>query len=101
LGCSSLELEAVASSEQETQKILALGLSHEENLVEASKLDTPHKVVVVHSSTKCRDEKIQNDIDLKDSVNKYADSVIEVIILEDGSKFIGPEISENQLKMEF
>jgi uncharacterized protein YceK len=91
-GCSSLELEAVPSSEQETQRILALGLSHEENLVEASKLDTPHKVAVVTLQLKnARDEKIQADIDLKDS-NKYAE---EVIILEEGSKFISPEISEN------
>lgn len=91
-GCSSLELEAVPSSEQETQRILALGLSHEENLVEASKLDTPHKVAVVTLQlNNARDEKIQADIDLNES-NKYAE---EVITLEEGSKFISSEISEN------
>ena len=91
-GCSSLELEAVPSSEQETQRILALGLSHEENLVEASKLDTPHKVAVVTLQlNNARDEKIQADIDLKES-NKYAE---EVITLEEASKFISSEISEN------
>lgn len=90
-GCSSLELEAVPSSEQETQRILDLGLSHEENLVEASKLDTPHKVAVVTLQLKnARDEKIQADIDLNES-NKFAE---EVIILEEGSKFISPETSE-------
>ena len=91
-GCSSLELEAVPSSEQETQRILALGLSHEENLVEASKLDTPHKVAVVTLQlNNARDEKIQADIDLNES-NKYAE---EVVTLEEGSKFISSEISEN------
>ena len=91
-GCSSLELEAVPSSEQETQRILALGLTHEENLIEAKKLGTPHMIAVVSLQLKnAREEKIQAEIDLVDS-NKYAD---KVIILEEGVKFISPEISEN------
>ena len=91
-GCSSLELEAVPSSEQETQRILALGLTHEENLVEAKKLGTPHMIAVVTLQLKnAREEKIQAEIDLVDS-NKYAD---KVIILEEGVKFISSEISEN------
>ena len=91
-GCSSLELEAVPSSEQETQRILALGLTHEENLIEAKKLGTPHMIAVVTLQLKnAREEKIQAEIDLVDS-NKYAD---KVIILEEGVKFISSEISEN------
>jgi hypothetical protein len=91
-GCSSLELESVPSSEQETKRILALGLSHEENLIEASKLDNPHKVAVVTLQLKnAREEKIQAEHDLVDS-NKYAD---KVVILDEGIKFISPEISEN------
>jgi len=91
-GCSSLELESVPSSEQETKRILALGLSHEENLIEASKLDNPHKVAVVTLQLKnAREEKIQAELDLVDS-NKYAD---KVVILDEGIKFISPEISEN------
>ena len=46
-GCSSIELEAVSSSEEETQRILALGLSHEENLIEAKKLKSDHMISVV------------------------------------------------------
>ena len=42
IGCSSLELGDALSSEQYTQNILALGLTHEENLIEAGKLQTPH-----------------------------------------------------------
>ena len=72
-GCSSLELDAVKSSEQETQRILALGLSHEENLAEAKKLDTPHMVSVVTLQLEnARDEKIQAEADLEES-NKYAE----------------------------
>ena len=70
LGCSSIDLSAVPSSEQETQRILALGLSHEENLIEARKLDTPHKVAVVTLQLKnARDEKIQANIDEVESNN--------------------------------
>jgi len=91
-GCSSLELDAVKSSEQETQRILALGLSHEENLAEAKKLDTPHMVSVVTLQLEnARDEKIQAEADLEES-NKYAE---KVIILVENSKFIASEISEN------
>ena len=47
LGCASLELGDALSSEQYTQQILDLGLTHEENLEQASKLKTPHLVSVV------------------------------------------------------
>ena len=72
-GCSSLpvgdaltsmELDDALSSEDEAQRILSLGLTHEENLIEASKLGTPHLVSVVSLKlTNARDEKIQNDFD--------------------------------------
>lgn len=91
-GCSSLELEAVPSSAQETQRILSLGLSHDENLIEASKLDTPHMVAVVTLQLKnAQDEKIQAQIDLEEA-NKYAE---KVMIMEKNSKFISSEVSEN------
>ena len=91
LGCSSLDLSAVPSSEQETQRILDLGLSHEENLIEASKLDTPHKVAVVTLQLKnARDEKIQAEIDLDES-NKYLEAVV---VSGQNSKYVAAEISE-------
>ena len=46
-GCSSIEIDPATSSEDEAQKILSLGLSHEENLRMASKLGTPHLVKIV------------------------------------------------------
>jgi hypothetical protein len=91
-GCSSIELEAVSSSSEETKRILALGLTHEENLIEASKLDSPHKVsVVTLQLTNARDEKIQSDIDTIAS-EEFAN---KVVILEDGMKFIGSDVSES------
>ena len=92
VGCSSLELEAVSTSAEETQRILAMGLSHEENLVEASKLKSQHMVSVVSLQlTNARDEKIQAEIDLAAS-EEFANMVN---ILGDGSKFIGSEVSES------
>ena len=60
IGCSSLELGDALSSEDYTQRILDLGLSHEENLIEANKLKTPHLISVVSLQlTNARDDKIQ------------------------------------------
>ena len=90
VGCSSLELGDAMSSQQYTQKILDLGLSHEENLAEARKLKTPHLISVVSLQlTNARDEKIQNEIDLIES-EKFADKVTV-----SGSRYIGSEISES------
>ena len=84
-GCSSIELDAVPSSKQVTQRILNLGLSHEENLVEASKLSSAHMVsVVTLQLTNARDEKIQADKDLKES----EDFATMVTILQNNSQFI-------------
>jgi len=92
VGCSSLELETAASSESETQRILAMGLTHEENLIEASKLKSSHMVSVVTGQlNKARDEKIQAEFDLVESA-KFADMVI---VSGNNSSFIGPEISES------
>jgi hypothetical protein len=91
-GCSSLELEAVSSSEEETQRILALGLSHEENLIEASKLDSAHMVsVVTLQLTNARDEKIQAEIDSAAS-EEFA-NFVNVI---GDSKFIGSKLTESK-----
>ena len=87
---SSLELDDAMSSEDETQRILALGLTHEENLKEASKLKTPHlRSVVSLQLANARDEKIQNEIDLIE-LEKFADKVTV-----SGSRYIGSEISES------
>ena len=89
IGCSSLELEAVSSSQEETQRILALGLSHEENLIEAKKLGSDHMIAVVTLQlVNARDDKIQYQKDLIES-EKIAE---EVIVSADSHSFTGPEV---------
>lgn len=89
---SSLELGDALSTEDEANRILALGLSHEENLKEASKLDSPHKIsVVTLKLINARDEKIQYDIDLIES----AKLVDQVIVSNNGLKIVGSNITES------
>ena len=91
--CSSIELQAVTTSEEETQRILALGLSYEENLIEASKFSDPHMVKVVSLQlTNAKDEKIQYEIDLLES-EKVANNVILSL---SGTNFSGPIISKSE-----
>ena len=91
--CSSLELHTVTTSEEETQRILALGLSYEENLIEASKFSDPHMVKVVSLQlTNAKDEKIQYEIDLLES-EKVANNVILSL---SGTNFSGPIISKSE-----
>ena len=91
-GCASLELGDALSSEQYTQQILDLGLTHEENLEEASKLKTPHLIsVVTLQLTNARDEKVQNELDLIES-KKYKD---KVLITNNGSKITGTQLTES------
>ena len=90
--CSSLELEAASTSEDETQRILAMGLSHEENLIEASKLDSAHMVSVVSLQLiNARDEKIQAEIDIVAS-----DEFANMVNVIDNSKFISSELKESK-----
>jgi hypothetical protein len=91
-GCSSLEVDPATSSEDEAQKILALGLSHEENLRMASKLGTPHLVnIVTLKLNNARDEKIQAAINAEKSL-EFAE---QVKVSQDSNEFIGMEISES------
>lgn len=89
IGCSNIQLEAVSTSAEETQRILAMGLTHEENLIEASKIDSDHMASVVKLQLQnAHDEKIQDEIDLIES-SKYANSVI---VSENTLNFIGPDV---------
>ena len=60
-GCSSIELEAMSTSAEETQRILDMGLTHEENLLEAKKLKSSHLIsVVTLQLNNAKDDKIQD-----------------------------------------
>ena len=94
-GCSSLEIDPATSSEDEAQKILALDLSHEENLRMASKLGTPHLVkIVTLKLNNARDEKIQAAIDVEKSL-EFAEQVKVSKVSKDSNEFISKEISES------
>lgn len=92
LGCSSIEFEAVSTSEEQTQRILALGLSHEENLLEANKLQNDHMISVVRLQlTNARDDKVQYEIDLL-KAKEFA-NIVDVS--QDAKIFIGSKVSES------
>jgi hypothetical protein len=91
-GCASLVLEPVSSSQEETQRILALDLTHAENLIEASKLNDNHTIAVVTGQlNKARDEKIQAEVDLVESI-KFSEMVV---VSDNYSNFKGSKISES------
>ena len=91
-GCASLVLEPVSSSQEETQRILALDLTHAENLIEASKLNDNHTISVVTGQlNKARDEKIQAEVDLVESI-KFSEMVV---VSDNYSNFKGSKISES------
>ena len=94
-GCSSLVLEPVSSSQDETQRILDLGLTHAENLIEASKLEDNHTISVVTGQLmKAEDDKNQSIIDAL-NISKYAESV-KVLNSDSEVKFEGLQMSESK-----
>ena len=69
-----------------------MGLSHEDNLIEAKKLKSSHMTsVVILQLTNARDEKIQAEKDQVEAT-KFADLVN---VFDDGSSFIGSQVSES------
>ncbi|MDA8905399.1 hypothetical protein N9I58_02945 [Candidatus Thioglobus sp.] len=93
-GCASFELEPVSSSQDEVQRILDLGLTHTENLIEASKLNDQHTVSVVTGQLiKAEEDKNKEIIDAV-NISKYAESV-KVINSDSEAKFEGLQMSKS------
>jgi hypothetical protein len=94
-GCASLVLEPVSSSQDETQRILALGLTHAENLIEAGKLKDNHTISVVTGQLmQAEDDKNKSAIDAI-NISKYAENV-KVISGDSEVKFEGLQMSEKK-----
>mgnify|MGYP000014565536 FL=1 len=94
-GCSSLVLEPVSSSQDETQRILSLGLTHAENLIEASKLNSSHTISVVTGQLmKAEDDKNKAALDAV-NISKYAENV-KVSNGNSEVKFEGLQMSESK-----
>ena len=97
IGCGSLQsLESIefstSSAEAQTKKILALGLTHTENLSEARKLKDPTLVSEVVLELKTRND---NAIIAAEKVDKYAE---KVKVSDSNTKFIGSEISNSKMR---
>jgi len=97
IGCASLNsLESLEFStspaEAETKKILALGLTHTENLSEARKLTDPTLVSEVVQELKIIND---NALIAAEKVDKYAE---KVKVLDSNTKFIGSEISNSKMR---
>ena len=97
IGCASLNsLESLEFStsptEAETKKILALGLTHTENLTEARKLKNPTLVSEVVQELKTRND---NALIEGEKVDKYAE---KVKVLDSNTKFVGSEISNSKMR---
>ena len=95
IGCGSLKsLESIEFSatpaEAETKKILALGLTHTENLSEARKLKDRTLVSAVVQELKTRND---NALIEAEKVDKYAE---KVKVSDSNSKFIGSKISKSK-----
>ena len=95
IGCASLDsldsIEFSASPAQaETKRILDLGLTHTENLIEARKLTNPTLVSEVVQELETRNDNARIEAE---KVNKYAE---KVKVSDSNSKFIGPEINERK-----
>jgi hypothetical protein len=93
--CSSIKFEDIATPDSETSRILALDLTHEENLSEASKISDSHMSAVITGKLKrVEDQKNKAAIEAV-SVNQYAENVK----VTDGDfeiKFEGSEISKSK-----
>ena len=97
IGCASINsldsIEFSASpAEAETKKILALGLTHTENLSEARKLKNPTLVSEVVQELKTSND---NALIEAEKVDKYAE---KVKVLDSNTKFIGSEISNSKMR---
>jgi hypothetical protein len=100
IGCSSinltsLELSTTSPSDIETEKILALGLSHDQNLVEARKIANPNiSLAVIKELNNRVNEAEINRVNLE-NISKYAEMVK---ISDDNLKFVGPKISDTKTR---
>ena len=97
IGCASINsldsIEFSASpAEAETKKILALGLTHTENLSEARKLTDPTLVSEVVQELKTRND---NALIEAEKVAKYAE---KVKVSDSNSKFVGSTISNSKMR---
>lgn len=94
IGCASLDSVefSTSSAVAQTKKILALGLTHSENLSEARKLKDPALASEVVQELETRNDNARIEAE---KVAKYAE---KVKVSDSNSKFIGSEISNSKMR---
>jgi len=93
INLSSLQLSSTSPSDIQTEKILALGLTHDQNLVEARKIaDSNMAAEVVKKLNKRILDAENNQIDIENA-SKYAEMVK---VSDNNLKFVGPKISDTK-----
>jgi len=90
---SALELSAISPSDVQTEKILALGLSHDQNLIEARKLADPNIASSVIKELNNRLLEAENKQVELENVAKYAEMVK---VSNNNLKFVGPTVSSTK-----
>tara|TARA_B110000003_G_C16489533_1_gene472890 strand:+ start:70 stop:795 length:726 start_codon:yes stop_codon:yes gene_type:complete len=97
IGCSAIDYSELSSpvspSDTQIERIISLGLSHSDSLLEANKLMDPDLVAIVVKELENRKVKADEAQIEEGIVAEYAE---KIIILENNSKFIGPEINERR-----
>ena len=97
IGCSAIDYSELSSpvspSDTQIERIISLGLSHSDSLLEANKLMDPSLVAKVVKELEDRKVKADEAQIEEEIVAEYAE---KIIILENNSKFIGPEINERR-----
>ena len=93
--CSSIKFEDIATPDSETSRILALDLTHEENLSEASKISDQHmSTIITGKLNRAEDQKNKAIIEAA-NVAQYANNV-KVIDGDFEIKFEGSEVSKSK-----
>jgi len=97
IGCASVDLSVVRPSNIEADRILANGMTHSENLIEAAKITNSDLSAAVIKELINRIEESDNSLIEGEKVNEYAE---KVIVINDNSnnqiEFIGLEVSDRK-----
>jgi len=88
---SSIELSTISPSDLQTDKILALGLSHDQNLVEARKITDSNISSAVIKELNNRILETESNLVEIENITKYAEMVK---ISDNNLKFFGSKISD-------
>jgi len=96
IGCASQSIKMISPSDIESDRIIALGLTHEQNIGEARKLTDSDLVSAVIQELTNRIEQGDNAIVEEENATVYAENVIITDNSDSQIQFIGPEIKERK-----